>query len=63
MALLPSSSIRQEESDGTLGIVPVEDLPQVPTRIVSMRRRDAGPPSGAVKAFLDLLSQGARSQG
>jgi DNA-binding transcriptional LysR family regulator len=56
IALLPSSSVRQEQSDGTLGIVPVADLPQVPTRIVSMRRRDAGPPAGAVRAFLDLLS-------
>jgi DNA-binding transcriptional LysR family regulator len=56
IALLPSSSVRQEQADGTLGIVRVADLPQVPTRIVSMRRKDAGPPTGAVKAFLDLLS-------
>lgn len=55
IALLPSSSVGQEQQDGTLGIVPVQDLPQVPTRIVSMRRKDAGPPSGAVKAFLELL--------
>jgi len=57
IALLPSSSVRQEQEDGTLGIVPVQDLPQVATRIVSMRRRDAGPASGAVEAFVDLLSQ------
>ncbi len=56
IALLPSSAVKQEEADGSLRIVPVEDLPQVPTRIVSMRRRDAGPPGGAVKSFLDLLS-------
>jgi DNA-binding transcriptional LysR family regulator len=56
IALLPSSSIRQEQADGSLWIVPVADLPQVPTRIVSMRRKDAGPPAGAVKAFLELLN-------
>lgn len=56
IALLPSSSVRQEQAVGSLGIVPVEDLPAVPTRIVSMRRRDAGHPAGAVKAFLDLLA-------
>ena len=58
VALLPRTAVTREASEGTLRIVPVSDLPQVKTRIVSMRRRDAGEPSGTVRHFLDLLAAG-----
>lgn len=58
VALLPRTAVIREAAEGTLRIVPVVDLPEVKTRIVSMRRRDAGEPSGAVRDFLDLLAAG-----
>lgn len=58
VALLPRTAVIGEAAAGTLRIVPVADLPQVKTRIVSMRRRDAGEPAGAVRHFLDLLAAG-----
>ena len=58
IALLPRTAVIGEAAAGTLRLVPVADLPQIKTRIVSMRRRDAGEPSGAVRHFLDLLAAG-----
>lgn len=58
VALLPRTAVIGEAAAGTLRIVAVADLPQVKTRIVSMRRRDAGEPSGAVRDFLNLLATG-----
>ena len=44
-----------EVAAGTLRRVPISDGLPMRRRLVVMRRRDLGPPSGVVKAFVDLL--------
>ena len=57
VALLPHTAVAGELEAGTLQAVSLLDAPVVRRRIVAIRRRDAGPPSGVVEAFLDTLSE------
>jgi len=55
VALLPRTAVDREVAAGALRLVGVTDAPAMRRTIVAMRRRDAGPPSGLVAAFLELL--------
>lgn len=55
VALLPRTAVVLEVAAGTLRRVPISDGLPMRRRLVVMRRRDLGPPSGVVKAFVDLL--------
>ena len=55
VALLPRTAVVIEVAAGTLRRVPISDGLPMRRRLVVMRRRDLGPPSGVVKAFVDLL--------
>jgi len=55
VALLPRTAIGTEVLHGTLRSVQIADGIPLRRRIVAMRRRDAGVPSGVVAAFLALL--------
>jgi DNA-binding transcriptional LysR family regulator len=57
VALLPRTAVVGEVAAGTLRRVPISDVLPMRRRLVVMRRRDLGPPSGVVKAFVDLLLQ------
>jgi len=57
VALLPRTAVVGEVAAGTLRRVPISDGLPLRRRLVVMRRRDLGPPSGVVKAFVDLLLQ------
>ena len=57
IALLPLTAVAREVDLGELRLVKVADLKEVTTRIVAMRRRDAGEPGGPVRAFLDLIRE------
>jgi len=56
VALLPHTAVAAELEGGTLKAVTLADAPSPTRRIVVFRRRDAGPPSGALQAFLNCLS-------
>ncbi len=58
VALLPRMAIAREIESGSLTLIRVSDMPAVTTKMVAMRRRDAGPPSTLVRAFLELLQSG-----
>ena len=55
-ALLPHTAVAAELERGSLQTVTLADAPAPKRRIVIFRRRDAGPPSGALQAFLNCLS-------
>jgi DNA-binding transcriptional LysR family regulator len=55
VALLPHTSVTDELDAGRLAEVTIRDGEPVRREIVAVRRRDAGPPSGAVAAFLDMF--------
>jgi len=55
VALLPRTAVDREAAAGALRLVRVADAPPMRRTIGAMRRRDAGPPSGLVAAFLELL--------
>jgi DNA-binding transcriptional LysR family regulator len=55
VALLPRTAVDREVAAGALRLVRVANAPHMRRTIVAMRRRDSGPPSGLVSAFLDLL--------
>ena len=55
VALLPRTAVSVEVAADTLRRVPISDALPMRRRLVAMRRHDHGPPSGVVKAFLDLL--------
>ncbi len=57
VALLPGTAMTLEVEAGTLCRVQLRDAAPMRRQIVAMRRRDAGEPSGLVKAFLDLLGR------
>ena len=57
VALLPRTAVAVEVAADTLRRVPISDALPMRRRLVVMRRRDLGPPSGVVKAFVDLLLQ------
>ena len=56
VALLPHTAVAAELEGGSLRAVSLADAPAPTRRIVIFRRRDAGPPSGALQAFLNCLS-------
>jgi DNA-binding transcriptional LysR family regulator len=56
VALLPRSAISREVAAGNLGRVELRGVAPMRRNIVSMRRRDAGAPTGPVAAFLELLA-------
>jgi DNA-binding transcriptional LysR family regulator len=56
VALLPHTAVAAELQGGSLRAVTLAEAPSPKRRIVIFRRRDAGPPSGALQAFLNCLS-------
>ena len=59
VALLPRTAIGRESGAGALRLVDIADAPPMRTTIVAMRRRDAGPPTPILAAFLELLPTAA----
>jgi DNA-binding transcriptional LysR family regulator len=57
VSLVPSSTVAAELAAGTLARIELVDAAPARREIVVVRRRDAGPPSGAVAAFLDMLAE------
>ncbi|MDQ6771469.1 MAG: LysR substrate-binding domain-containing protein [Candidatus Dormibacteraeota bacterium] len=55
VSLLPSTAIAREVASGSLRRVELAGAPSMRRSIVTMRRRDAGPPSGLMAALLLLL--------
>jgi len=55
VSLVPHSAVIAELAAGTLRLVALTDGAPAQRDIVAVRRRDAGPPSGAVAAFMRLL--------
>jgi DNA-binding transcriptional LysR family regulator len=55
VALLPHTSVVDELTAGTLAEVTIQGAEPVRRQIVAIRRRDAGPPRGAVASFLDTF--------
>jgi DNA-binding transcriptional LysR family regulator len=56
VALLPHTAVSAELESGSLKAVTLTGAPAPKRRIVIFRRRDAGPPSGPLQAFLNCLS-------
>ncbi|HEY8193283.1 MAG TPA: LysR family transcriptional regulator [Gaiellaceae bacterium] len=56
VALLPHTAVAGELEAGTLRGVSLSDAPSLKREIVIFRRRDTGPASGALEAFLNCLS-------
>ena len=56
VAFLPHTAVSAELEAGLLKAVTLADAPSPKRRIVIFRRRDSGPPSGALQAFLNCLS-------
>jgi DNA-binding transcriptional LysR family regulator len=56
IALLPHTAVAAELEGGSLRALTLADAPAPKRRIVILRRRDSGPPSGALQAFLNCLS-------
>jgi DNA-binding transcriptional LysR family regulator len=56
VALLPHTAVAAELDAGSLRAVTLAEAPTPKRRIVILRRRDAGSPSGALQAFLNCLS-------
>lgn len=54
VALLPRVAVAEELRDGTLGTARIAGTPPLVRRVVAIRRRDAGPASGAAAAFLEV---------
>jgi DNA-binding transcriptional LysR family regulator len=57
VALLPQTSVADELEAGALAEVEVVDAAPVRRKIVAITRRDAGPPAGHAKAFLDTFDE------
>jgi DNA-binding transcriptional LysR family regulator len=57
VSLLPLSAVVREVEGGGLRRVELQDAAPMKRQIVAMRRRDAGEPSGLVRAFLELLTR------
>ncbi len=57
LALLPHTSVSGELADGRLIGVPIRDMAAIRRQIVVVRRRDAGPPTPVVAAFLATLEK------
>lgn len=56
VALLPYTAVAEELSSGALATVPIADATPARRRIVAIRRRDSGRPSGYVAALLDTIA-------
>jgi DNA-binding transcriptional LysR family regulator len=56
VALLPHTAVAGELEGGALNAVTMADAAFPTRQIVVFRRRNAGPPSGALEAFLECLS-------
>jgi DNA-binding transcriptional LysR family regulator len=56
VALLPYTAVAEELGAGTLATVGITDAEPVRRRIVAIRRRDRGRPSGVVAALLDTIA-------
>jgi DNA-binding transcriptional LysR family regulator len=56
VAFLPHTAVAGELERGSLHAVTLAEAPSPKRRIVILRRRNAGPPSGALQAFLNCLS-------
>ncbi|HEV8426097.1 MAG TPA: LysR family transcriptional regulator [Actinomycetes bacterium] len=57
VSMVPASTVAAELAAGTLTRIELIDAAPVRRQIVAVRRRDAGPPSGAVAVFLDMLAE------
>jgi len=57
VSLVPISTVAAELAAGTLTRIELVDAAPLRREIVAVRRRDAGPPSGAVAVFLDMLTE------
>jgi DNA-binding transcriptional LysR family regulator len=57
VALLPHTSVAVELANGRLRAIDIEGAAPIRRRIVAIRRRDIGPPSGPVAGFLDVLQE------
>jgi DNA-binding transcriptional LysR family regulator len=57
IALLPRSAVAGELAGKSLVEVSVTDAPSVTQKIVLIRRRDQGRPSGTVAAFLNMVRE------
>ena len=57
VSMVPVSTVAAELAAGTLTQIELVDAAPVRREIVAVRRRDAGPPSGAVAVFLDMLAE------
>src|SRR4030095_3281920 len=53
---VPASTVAGELAAGTLARIELVDAAPARRQIVAVRRRDAGPPSGAAALFLDMLT-------
>jgi len=62
VALLPQTAVAAELDAGSLRVVVIAGAEPVRRQIVAIRRRDAGPPSGAAAAFMETLA-GVRPDG
>jgi DNA-binding transcriptional LysR family regulator len=56
IALLPHTAVAAELADGRLRHVTIAGAEPIRRRIVAIRRRDLGPPSGPVAGFLEVLA-------
>ena len=56
VSLVPTSTVAGELAAGTLARIELVDAAPARRQIVAVRRRDAGPPSGAAALFLDMLT-------
>jgi DNA-binding transcriptional LysR family regulator len=56
VALLPHTAVASELADGRLHAIEIEGSQPIRRRIVAVRRRDLGPPSGTVAAFFGVLA-------
>jgi DNA-binding transcriptional LysR family regulator len=63
VAFLPRTAVSTELADGRLTAVRIADAAPIQRRIVAIRRRDLGPPSGIVASFLDVLADDVADHG
>ena len=57
VSLVPASTVAGELAAGTLARIELVDAAPARREIVAVRRRDAGPPTGAAALFLDMLTE------
>jgi DNA-binding transcriptional LysR family regulator len=57
VSLVPASTVAGELAAGTLARIELVDAAPARRQIVAVRRRDAGPASGAAALFLDMLTK------